>query len=202
MLPCIHLGPHDKFTLEISSAWLRADVIGPALGSLNCKHISLPPQPLLSRQWSEPCQGFLASFSCFVSKPAFFYEKRCTRDCKQDNYMAIWFPTQAFLVDYFECVGVCFGVFFFPLCLWVREMKCYFESTSIWIHEKPPTTFRHFMKDYLEEPQTKEKRREGRVGAQTPASGSHCSGHGGCVFSFLEQQREIRRHTTAVSSKC
>ena len=116
MLPCIHLGPHDKFTLEISSAWLRADVIGPALGSLNCKHISLPPQPLLSRQWSEPCQGFLASFSCFVSKPAFFYEKRCTRDCKQDNYMAIWFPKQAFLVDYFECVGVCFGVSMLQNC--------------------------------------------------------------------------------------
>jgi len=81
-------------------------------------------------------------------------------------------------------------------------MKCYFESTSIWIHEKPPTTFRHFMKDYREEPQTKEKRREGRGGAQAPASSSHRGGRGGCVLSFLEQQTEIRRRTTAASSKC
>lgn len=88
-LPFILLGPHHKFSLEISSVWLRADVIGPALGSPNCKHISLLPWPFLSKQWSEPCQGFLASFSFFVSKSAFFYEKRCTRDCKQDNYMAI-----------------------------------------------------------------------------------------------------------------
>lgn len=64
--------------------------------------------------------------------------------------------------------------------------------------------FRHFMKDFLEEPQTKEKPREERVGAQALHL-AHIAvdvGAGWCVLSFLEHHREVRKHTTATSSEC
>ena len=80
-------------------------------------------------------------------------------------------------------------------------MKCCFESTSIWIHEKPPTMFRHFMKDYQEEPQTKEKRWEGRIGAQAPAPGSHPGGSGGWTLCPLLSRTAERNKQTHNSCK-
>lgn len=117
------------------------------------------------------------------------------RDCKQDNYMALWFQHELSLVDYFECVGFVWCVF---LCLWVREMgnviliPQYMDPRGNLLRRSDI-----LWKIIWRNRKQKESWREGEVGAQT-ASSSHRSGHGGLYASpFLEQQERNKKHTTA-----